>query len=238
MLNEKTHLLFDLGYTLVYLNRERPYQLTLKRMGIEKSLKEIEMAFHYADKLFFREYPGVLGKENEVYYPWYIGVVNYYLNLYLDLMKVVTIHREVMEENPVYWQTFGTTKPALEMLKERGYTLGIISNWDLSARNVIEQNGMTDYFDEIIISAEVGVEKPDSRIFQLALEKFKVPSKQVLYIGDNYYDDIVGSSRLNMDSVLVNRFGRQGIEEIDHIVIENVMDLLQGHQKNNHEKGA
>ena len=69
----------------------------------------------------------------------------------------------------------------------------LISNWDPSCRSVLEQNGLTPYLDPILVSSEVGVEKPDRRIFEKALELSGEDPRECLYVGDNYYDDGVGA---------------------------------------------
>lgn len=47
-----------------------------------------------------------------------------------------------------------------------------------------------------------------------------------MYVGDNYYDDVIGSSKVGMESCLINRFGNVGIEEIDSVrTISSVADL-------------
>ena len=49
---------FDMGYTLLYMQRETTYQLALRNFDIEVPLADIEREFHLTDKLFMREYPG------------------------------------------------------------------------------------------------------------------------------------------------------------------------------------
>ena len=109
--------------------------------------------------------------------------------------------------------------------------MGIISNWDWTARDILTAAGLIDYFDPIVISAEVDCNKPESRIFELALEKAGIPAHQCLYIGDNYYDDAIGSRKVGMNPLIINRFGNLGVEEIEDCpVIGHLSDLF------NHEK--
>ncbi len=49
---------FDIGYTLLYMQRETTYQKALREFGIDVPLEDIEIEFHLTDKLFMREYPG------------------------------------------------------------------------------------------------------------------------------------------------------------------------------------
>ncbi len=58
------------------------------------------------------------------------------------------------------------------------------------------------------------MEKPDRKIFEHALTAMGIEPQAALMVGDNYYDDVVGARSVGMDAVLINRFGRVGIEEI------------------------
>lgn len=221
---EYTHIFFDLGLTLVHCDRERDYLKILKENGISRSFDEVRNAFHLADKTFFREYPGVLGVNPEFYVPWYYGILNYHLKVQLDL---VDLAQEMMEfNNQRSWVAFPFTKPTLKKLKERGFKLGIISNWDKSCRDVIDSNGLDKYFDYVVISSELGVSKPGRSIFENALKIADVSARQCIYVGDNYYDDVKGCSKVAMECILINPRDRLGIGEIDYNnIIENISEV-------------
>jgi putative hydrolase of the HAD superfamily len=221
-----TFVWFDIGYTLLYNLREPTYQQVLREYGVEVSEHDLVQAFHWVDKIFMREYPGVLGKDPRTYSPWYLGTLNYHLGLRLNLCRVFTRWRELQDATEDYWRAFDFVPAALERLKSKGCGLGIISNWDPSARSILARQGLADYFEHIIVSSEVGIEKPDERIFCLALEKAEVSASQCLYVGDNYYDDAVGAMKVGMPSVIINRFERKGIGEIEgHPVIRDIREI-------------
>ena len=70
--------------------------------------------------------------------------------------------------------------------------------------------------------------KPDPRIFDIALQKAAVSARDCIYIGDNYYDDALGSRRVGMPAMIINRFGKLGVEEIhDCPVIGRLSDLFK-----------
>lgn len=209
------YIWFDLGYTLVYLERESAYREFLLEQGVERSHAEIEEAYHVTDKLFMRQYQGALGFGTGTFYPWYIGVLNYTLGVQFDLVSQCQRIREIEAREQSGWRAFPETLETLKALKEQHYGIGLISNWDLSARTVLEENGLLPYFDHIVISSEVGVAKPEEAIFRKALQQSGAPGEQCLYVGDNYYDDVLGSRQAGMDSYLINRFGKLGIEELE-----------------------
>jgi putative hydrolase of the HAD superfamily len=113
------------------------------------------------------------------------------------------------------WEAYSFCYDTLEHLKERGFRLGVISNWDASARPILEELKLIKFFDTIVISSEVGVEKPDPGIFKAAFELSGSDAEKGIYFGDNYYDDAVGSRSVGMDCCIINPYGSFGIEEID-----------------------
>ncbi len=211
----KEYVWFDLGYTLLYLNRENAYHKALKEIGVELSLDKIDRGFHFTDKLFMREFPGLFGVfEPGVYMPWFIGRMNYELKIHVDINDIVKRWMDIRSRQPGQWEAYSYCKPVLSDLKETGYKLGVISNWDNSARSLLDKFALTDYFDTIIISSEVGVSKPDSEIFHIAFEQSGSTAEKGFYVGDNYYDDAVGSRSVGMAYCIVNRFGNFGVEEL------------------------
>jgi putative hydrolase of the HAD superfamily len=211
---QTSYVWFDLGYTLVYQEREETYRQFWLEQGIELSLEDIEQAYHLTDKLFMREYPGALGKQINTFMPWYLGVLNYKLGIRFDLHDQCCRLREIQTSQQSGWKPFPFSQSVLAQLKNASIGVGLISNWDASAKIVLEETGLLPYLDHIVVSSEVQLEKPDVRIFLRAAELAGVDPKHCLYVGDNYYDDVVGSSKAGMKPFLINRFGTLGIEEI------------------------
>ena len=60
---------------------------------------------------------------------------------------------------------------------------------------------LEDYFDVIVISEEVGIEKPDKQVFQVALDKLGVEAQNAVMVGNRIDADIVGANRIGMKSV-------------------------------------
>ena len=105
-----------------------------------------------------------------------------------------------------YWAAFCRssvlTPDAPETLERlsRQYRLGVISNGYVdSQRGRLEASALARYFDPIVISEEVGVAKPDARIFQLALDQLGLPAEAALYIGDSISHDREGCRRAGVD---------------------------------------
>lgn len=89
----------------------------------------------------------------------------------------------------------------------RGHRLAIVSNFDYTptARLVLDREGITDLFDAIVVSDEIGWRKPQLRIFEAALARLDVPAASALFVGDRLDLDVVGAQQAGMTSVWINR---------------------------------
>ncbi|MGI5836694.1 MAG: HAD-IA family hydrolase [Chloroflexota bacterium] len=114
------------------------------------------------------------------------------------------------------WMTFGrpeTYRPypeALDVLlelKKRSYRLGIVSNWDSRLPSICETHGISGHVDFIVASAAVGVEKPDRRIFEIALDRAGVPPHRAIHIGDDYEADVLGARGAGIEALHLDRDG-------------------------------
>lgn len=99
------------------------------------------------------------------------------------------------------------TPAALGRLRAAGYRLAVISNSDGRAGEALAAVGLAEHFEFVIDSAEVGVEKPDPRIFALALDRLGLPPESALYVGDIYEVDVVGARRARLDVILLDPLG-------------------------------
>ncbi len=222
-----TFVWLDIGYTLLYMQRETTYQKALRNFGIDVSLADIEKEFHLTDKLFMRQYPGIFLKPREVFMPAYLGIMNYHLGLSVHLCELDNCWEAIKKDLDKYWLPFNGVEEVLWELKRRSIGLGVISNWDCTARDILTSAGLVDFFDHLVISCEVDCSKPDARIFNLALQKASVEAHRCLYVGDNYYDDYLGSRKVGMKALIINRFGTLGVEDIDDCpVIHHLSDIL------------
>jgi putative hydrolase of the HAD superfamily len=209
------------------MQREITYQQALKELGHEVTLDDIEREFHLMDKLFMREYPGIFLKDKEAYMPSYLGLMNYRLGVSLNVCELDSCWDDIKKQTANYWQPFDGVKEVLAELKNKSIGLGVISNWDCTARDVLRAAGLIDFFNHLVISCEVDCIKPDRRIFEIALKQADIPADECLYIGDNYYDDALGSRKVGMAALIINRFGKLGVEEIkDCSVIGHVSELF------------
>jgi len=90
----------------------------------------------------------------------------------------------------------------LPQLKEAGYILGVISNRNEPFQDLLEEHGIGEFFDFALAAGEVNVWKPDLGIFEHALQRMKISPQEAIYVGDNYFADVVGSRRAGLLPVL------------------------------------
>ncbi len=95
------------------------------------------------------------------------------------------------------------THESLSRLRAAGLRLGIVSNSDGRVEQALAVSGLRDYFDVVIDSSLVGVEKPDPAIFQAALDALGVGPEEALYVGDLYEVDVLGARAAGIEAVLL-----------------------------------
>lgn len=107
--------------------------------------------------------------------------------------------------SPAAWKPFDDVLPLLDTLKKHGIRMGLISNWDSTLTPVIQGLGMRHYFETILASAVVGLHKPMSEIFYLALERMEVLPSEAMHVGDHPYADAKGAAAVGITPVLLDR---------------------------------
>ena len=95
------------------------------------------------------------------------------------------------------------TMETLAQLKDRGYTLGVVSNADGRVEDFLRHVGITKYLDFVVDSGIVGVEKPNPRIFEIALERGGVRKDEVVHVGDVYEVDVVGARAAGIEPIMI-----------------------------------
>ena len=96
---------------------------------------------------------------------------------------------------------------ALERLQRQGLTLAVVSNSDGTCTQSLDEAGLLRYMSFVIDSAEVGVEKPDPRIFEIALARCGADPLRTLYVGDLYHADVVGARGAGLHPLLLDPHG-------------------------------
>lgn len=113
----------------------------------------------------------------------------------------------------------------LQELKEAGFRLGVLSNRSEPCDEQLEILGLHRYFKFVLAAGEVDSWKPDPKIFQHALDRLETSPQQTLYVGDNYYADILGAQQAGLHPVLIDPEGI--FPEADCPVIRKMGELKE-----------
>ena len=156
-----------------------------------------------------------------------------YFDAILDALRVdeamrPAIAAAIAEENTrsTIWRVIHDDTPVvLAALRARGYTLGIVSNADGRIAAGMAACGLAPYFTAVIDSHVVGVEKPDARIFRLALDACGAQPDQAVFVGDIYEIDVQGARNAGIAPLLLDPLGLY--DEVDCERIDGLGRLLE-----------
>jgi putative hydrolase of the HAD superfamily len=104
---------------------------------------------------------------------------------------------------------FPDVRPALETARERGQRLVVVSNWDVSLREVLDRLELLPLLDGVVVSAEVGAAKPDPAPFERALRIAGAEASAATHVGDSLVEDIEGARAAGVEPILISRSGAQ-----------------------------
>ncbi|KVI05532.1 HAD-like domain-containing protein [Cynara cardunculus var. scolymus] len=85
------------------------------------------------------------------------------------------------------------------ILKDAGVKLAVVSNFDTRLRKLLKDLNIIDLFDAVIISSEVGYEKPDAKIFERALDEMNVEAAKAVHVGDDDKADKLGANAVGIN---------------------------------------
>lgn len=116
----------------------------------------------------------------------------------LEAMYTVTQQNWYLEEDAI---------STLEILKYRGYRLGLISNTsdDNNVQEIVSRWGLRPFFETILTSASLGIRKPDPRIFQVALDLLRVQPEAAAMVGDSLDADMLGAIQSGIYGIWITR---------------------------------
>ena len=111
----------------------------------------------------------------------------------------------------------------LPQLKQAGYILAVLSNRDKPFLQLLEDHRIGEFFDFCIAAGEVNTYKPDPGLFEHAIQRAGVLAPEAIYVGDNYFADVVGARRAGLTPILVDPLGI--FPEADCITIKTFEEL-------------
>lgn len=122
------------------------------------------------------------------------------------------------------YRLFPDALPVLEQVRAAGLKLGLISNFEAWLEGMLVDMRIAHLFDDLVISGKEGIEKPDPRIFQMALDRSGVTGSESVYVGDHPRIDAEGARKVGMTDVLIDRRDRH--RDFDGHRITSLNELL------------
>jgi len=218
-------LLFDFGGTLAFLDFE-----LLAREFSSEGLKLNPLALEHA------EYHGRAAIDRFLLGNGEREMNQAYQHLFRAWMEAAGVPPERVRELGERFVEINTkeglwrvvrpgTREALAKFKAAGIKLAIVSNADGRVEADAKRHGLAEFFDVIIDSHVVGVEKPDPRIFRFALERLGVAPAEARYAGDIYSIDMVGARAAGIEGRLIDQHGRY--HWVAHHKIRHIQEIHQ-----------
>ena len=229
---------FDVGNTLIYAHPSvsEVCRQVLAEAGHVRDLHVIDAYMPLVDAYYEERYA-----EDDAFWTDEERTSSVWVGMYSLLCRelgiedeAVEIARRVYDEfgRPDCWALYDDVRTSFESLRSRGIAVGIISNWDSRLVRLLDGLGLGDVLSDVVSSADVGLHKPDPRIFELACERVGVLPAQAAHVGDHHYADYLGASALGMTAVLIDRHGIEsdhGVEAISTLAaLEGVLGLSAG----------
>jgi HAD superfamily hydrolase (TIGR01549 family) len=208
-------LIFDLGSTLIYFDAPWEAVRPLAEAALLNSLAEVGSPVEAAE--FLPRHRRLLDqfykhRENPEFFE---VAAAYVLNaalqeLGLPALEASAARRALAAMYAVsqrHWRSEADAHPTLQTLLGRGYHLGMISNAadDADVQTLVDNAGLRGYFDFILVSAAVGVRKPNPRIFRQGLAQWGLPPERAAMIGDMLGADILGARNTGLAAVWITR---------------------------------
>jgi putative hydrolase of the HAD superfamily len=144
----------------------------------------------------------------------------------VDLPHAVALERQRFESLEQHYSLFGDALPCLGALRERQLAIGLITNNEpVHQRAKIAAVGLDRLVDAVAISGELGVAKPDARIFEHACAQLGVTVDEALHVGDNPYADAHGAHDAGLRAVWLDRTGIHDGTQLPFPVIGDLYGL-------------
>jgi putative hydrolase of the HAD superfamily len=204
---------FDLYQTLVGYEppREEWESQALDGLGIKAPAKSFTRAFNVADEYFYTENarkPMSKRPADEVaaIYAKHQSIVLKEGGIHPtpDLVRSMLIR---FRDTKLKQVLFDDVIPAMSELKRRNMIMGVISNVDKDIKPLMDELGVSPFLTTAVTSQETGFTKPHPEIFLEAVRRVELPPESIIFVGDQYQIDVLGSSAVGMKAILLDRGG-------------------------------
>jgi putative hydrolase of the HAD superfamily len=116
---------------------------------------------------------------------------------------------------------------ALDAARARGVKVAIVSNSEGMLDALFVELGVRSHLDLLLDSGTLGIEKPDPRIFQHALDAFGVQPSEAIHLGDSIATDVLGARAAGIPVALIDPYGHCAGRELDVPRVEGVVEVAR-----------
>jgi putative hydrolase of the HAD superfamily len=206
-------IFFDAGETLVHPHPSFPelFATVLEREGFPVGVDAVHEQLHHVGDRFAQA-----AREEELWTTSPDRSRSFWLSVYarfLDALRLPTddgLHETLYREftDLASYALFDDVAPTLAALRDAGPVLGVVSNFEEWLERLLGQLGVLESFDVRVISGLEGMEKPDPRIYRLALQRAGVEPSEAAFVGDSPEFDVDPPAAIGMFPVLIDRRDR------------------------------
>ena len=229
-----THLFFDWDHTL--WDFEKNSEHSLRNLFEDLNLSEKGIP---SFEEFYRIYLMVNEQKWEMYRKGRIDKAGLRATRFQETFKhfdviaddtAMKLEERYVLETPYHTHLIEGTRETLIELANRGYKMHIITNGFTESQTIkFAESGLKHFFDVLLCSDEVGVNKPDPKIFRAALKRASAERAESLMIGDNLIADCIGARNQGIDQVFFNpnNFSHTELLTFEITKIPELLDILK-----------
>lgn len=127
--------------------------------------------------------------------------------------------------NPKIHRMYEDAKKILPILKKHKVKLVLLTNGYKSTLKVIKYFGLNKYFDHVFVSCNIGISKPNQKIYRIIAKKLSVKQNEILCVGDSYATDIVGAIKSGCDAAIIDRKNTEDKKKYGCIYLNNLTQV-------------
>lgn len=203
----------DAGETILHPHPSWPelFAATCRRHGVDVSAEEIgpilyETLRNWSDVAASAGVTNPSLSQEDSHRFWTFVYQTCLAKLGVDAPELLDVIYKVFTDTATY-RLYDDALPAIATLRRQGYRIGLISNFEGWLEEMLVELEVGDVFDVSVISGLVGVEKPDVRIYELALDAAGADPTAAVHVGDSVGLDVEPATAAGMKAILLDRAG-------------------------------